>query len=154
DATGLLYGATAGGGGPNNSGVIFSIATDGTNYRLLHRFCRLADCSDGSRPNGLILATDGNLYGTTYSGGKLFAGTVFKLSPPGKFRVLYKFNNNLASTPYAGLIQGSDGKFYGTTYIGGPSRAGTVFSITPTGVLTVLAEFTNANGSLPQAPLV
>ena len=36
----------------------------------------------GSEPNGLVLAKSGILYGTTYHGGSVDAGTVFQLSPP------------------------------------------------------------------------
>ena len=42
---------------------------------------------DGSTPYGPVtLDRDGNVYGTTLSGGKHFAGTVFKISQSGRRR--------------------------------------------------------------------
>ena len=151
DAAGILYGTTAG-GGMQNSGIVFSITTTGT-FTVLHRFCQLSNCSDGSKPNGVIIGADGNLYGTTYSGGSSsFNGTIFTISSGTQFKVLYKFGTN-ASNPYGDLVQGTDGNFYGTTYVGGPARDGTVFSITAAGALTTLQYFNNTNGGLPQAAL-
>lgn len=104
----------------------------------LHNFSGLTD--DGSNPNALIQATDGNFYGTAEfsSGG---AGTVFKITPTGTLTVLHAFcaPNCCTATgcadgefPLAGVVQGTDGKFYGTTYEGGSSgtsNRGTVYSL-------------------------
>ena len=50
---------------------------------MLYYFCSLANCADGENPSaGLIKDTAGNLYGTTYSGVRRLAGTVFELAPP------------------------------------------------------------------------
>lgn len=46
---------------------------------------------DGSGPSGLILARDGNFYGTTSSGGQFNQGTVFRITPGGVETVLYAF---------------------------------------------------------------
>ncbi|HEX5228305.1 MAG TPA: choice-of-anchor tandem repeat GloVer-containing protein, partial [Bryobacteraceae bacterium] len=64
---GSFYGTTLG-GGPSQNGTIFKIAPDGT-FTTLYGFCSKDNCPDGSQPNGLILASDGNLYGTTQAGG-------------------------------------------------------------------------------------
>jgi uncharacterized protein (TIGR03437 family) len=46
----------------------------------VHSFCSPSDCSDGVSPYaGLVQGSDGNLYGTTFSGGAYGAGTVFRL---------------------------------------------------------------------------
>ena len=50
------------------------------------------DFTDGSSPNGgLILDSEGNLYGTTQFGGSSNRGVVFKLNPQGQQTVLYSF---------------------------------------------------------------
>ena len=67
DASGKIYGTTQFGGGnsgvePAGPGVLF--AFDGGTYRVVHRFCAAADCSDGQLPQTApILAPDGMLYG-------------------------------------------------------------------------------------------
>jgi uncharacterized repeat protein (TIGR03803 family) len=133
---------------------------------VLHDFNRL----DGSNPtNGLLLASDGNFYGTTPFGGPGFNndadfGTVFRITSAGEFTNLVNFTSNNGSHPYAPLIEGSNGNLYGTTAGGGPlgpTRNGTVFKMTKAGVLTTLLEFpyepatdTFPDGVSPQAALV
>ncbi len=109
---------------------------------------------DGSNPvANLILASDGNFYGTTYFGGNKNNnslsgnGTVFRISPGGTEEVLYQFNGPDGAQPSGALIQSSDGNFYGTTFSGGNNNNndGTVFKITPAGVETVLHSFTGGS---------
>jgi uncharacterized repeat protein (TIGR03803 family) len=158
DASGTLYGSTVSGGGPNNGGTVFKITPDNTET-VLHSFCIDTDCSDGARPNAVIVGSDGNIYGTTFSGGNDFAGTVFTISPTGAFNSLYLFSPQSQegsahpSNPFAGLIQGSDGNFYGTTYVSNTS-AGTIYSITPSGEVTLLHNFADPEGEFPQSPLI
>lgn len=93
--------------------------------------------TNGAAPHGgVIQGTDGNFYGTTFSGGSSF-GTVFKLTSQGSLSALYNFcslaNCADGSLPNAGLVQGTDGAFYGTT-----ASLTTVFKITSDGKLTTL----------------
>src|SRR5260370_14143398 len=65
---GNFYG-TAGSGGDANYGTVFSITSAGV-LTTLYSFCAQANCVDGSYPEaGLVQATDGNFYGTTFEGG-------------------------------------------------------------------------------------
>lgn len=84
---GNLYGTTSR-GGSNQWGTLFRISPDG-NFTTLHNFCTQTNCTDGSQPlAGLIQATNGTLYGTTYGGGTggyctasfSGCGTVFSLN--------------------------------------------------------------------------
>jgi uncharacterized repeat protein (TIGR03803 family) len=114
---------------------------------------------DGVDPRAnAIQGSDGNFYGTTYSGGASGLGTVFKITPAGVETVLHSFADGTAdgSNPQAALVQASDGNFYGTTSNGGASGLGTVFKITPAGVETVLHSFAGgtADGSVPFAALI
>ncbi|MEO5914553.1 MAG: choice-of-anchor tandem repeat GloVer-containing protein [Luteolibacter sp.] len=128
-----------------------------------------ADLATGSSPVGtLVQASDGNFYGTTYTGGERNQGTVFKMTRGGILTTLVEFTGTAGDAkgwrPQAGLVQGGDGNFYGTTYSGGKFSSdgtrsyGTVFRMTPGGDLTTLVEFTGAGGdkkgSSPQAGLV
>jgi uncharacterized repeat protein (TIGR03803 family) len=150
---GNFYGVTGLGGSSNNCtlgcGTVFKINAKGT-LTTLHSF----DGSDGSGPQaGLIQATDGNFYGTTFSGGTLSGGTVFRMTASGTLTTLYKFcsQSNCAdgSSPYSGLVQGTDGNFYGTTEGGGTNYNGTIFKMTAKGALTTLHSFDNADGYSP-----
>jgi len=69
---GNLYGTAYEGGAncaPDGCGTIFKITPSGT-LTTLHSFCSQSNCTDGEYPEaGLIQATNGNFYGTTYEGG-------------------------------------------------------------------------------------
>jgi uncharacterized repeat protein (TIGR03803 family) len=165
---GSLYGTTAG-GGVNNYGTVFKITPSGT-LTTIYNFCSQTNCTDGSVPYpGLLLATNGTLYGITTAGGTNSSacygsgcGTVFKITPSGTLTTIYNFcsqtNCTDGNAPVAGLVQGTDGSFYGTTTGGGsahcPDGCGTVFKITPTGALTTLHSFDVSDGDNPWAGLV
>ena len=109
-------------------------------------------------PSGLVQDTNGNFYGTTYSGGDYGDGTVFKLSANGGLTNLLSFNGTNGANPQAGLVWGADGQLYGTTYSGGTNDLdsggdGTVFKITTNGVFTSLVSFNVTNGANPAAAL-
>ena len=91
------------------------------------------------------VASDGNFYGTTVSGGNptcgteldhgvptpFPCGTVFRITPTGQLTTLHTFQS--ASVDGYGakgaLLQAANGILYGTTSSGGPSNNGTVFSL-------------------------
>src|ERR1022692_5071057 len=92
-ANGDLYGTTRYGGvAPrNNSGTVFKITLGGT-LTTLYSFCSQTNCTDGEAPvAGLVQAADGDLYGTTNTGGAIGLGTVFKITPRGTLTTLYSF---------------------------------------------------------------
>ncbi|HEX4120441.1 MAG TPA: choice-of-anchor tandem repeat GloVer-containing protein, partial [Verrucomicrobiae bacterium] len=110
--------------------------------------------ADGGTPNGLTLASNGVLYGTTQTGGDYGGGTVFSVMADGVFQTLVQFATTNGSNPQAALTQGADGNFYGTTEGGGTNGDGTVFKMTPDGALTTLVAFTNATSANPYVALV
>ena len=164
---GDLYGTTTFGGanscgvgGTNvGCGTVFKITPSGT-LTTLYSFCSQSACADGEYPNGLVKATNGDLYGTTQEGGDPFGsfGTVFKITPSGALTTLYVFAGNFAGVYPAGLTQAANGEFYGTTSSGGAAGAGTVFKTTPAGALTTLYSFCSqtdcGDGENPFASLV
>jgi len=159
-ADGKFYGTTLA-GGVNNEGVgtVFKISPTGT-LTTLYSFCAQMYCFDGEYPEaGLILATNGNFYGTTWLGGFSRAcggpcGTVFKITPTGTLTTLESFDYGDGADPEAGLVQGLDGNFYGTTSYGGAEGYGTVLKITPGGTLTTLHSFDDTDGAIPLASLL
>ena len=101
--------------------------------------------SDGANPNGLVLASDGNLYGTANVGAN-GSGSVFRITTNGVLTTLHAFTGgNDGSGPRAALIQGTDGNLYGTTVNGGANGNGTVFKIGLNGVLSSLHAFDGAS---------
>ena len=109
-------------------GTVFKI-THGGNLTTLYDFCPAASCGTFPRA-GLIQGTDGDFYGTTYSGGahgQNYGGTVFRVTSEGAVTTLHNFCSkaNCADgiAPIAGLIQATDGNFYGTTTWGGTNTS-------------------------------
>jgi uncharacterized repeat protein (TIGR03803 family) len=151
-ADGNFYG-TADNGGTNGDGTVFRITSDG----VLTPLYSFTNGVDGAIPTaGLVQASDGNFYGTTYGGGTKNVGSVFRITSGGVLTALYSFTNGVdCAGPFAGLIQGSDGNFYGITRYGGRKEAGGIFKITPGGILTPLYTFTNGlDGERPYGGLV
>jgi uncharacterized repeat protein (TIGR03803 family) len=150
---GNFYGATYGGGDQYSDGTVFKISPAGT-LTTLYEF----DFAHGAQPYaGVIQATDGNFYGTTYSGGAYGQGTVYKITSQGTLSVVYSFGeyDNDPFFPVTPLAQGKDGNFYGTTpYGGNSSNSGAVFKLTPDGVFTTLYAFSGPDGYSPGGPMV
>jgi uncharacterized repeat protein (TIGR03803 family) len=170
---GNLYGTTSG-GGAKGGGTIFKVTPSGS-LTTLYSFCSQAGCTDGAGPYaGLVLASDGDFYGTTVSGGggscNNGCGTVFKITPKGTLTTIHTFDGLDGAGPCGALVQATDGFFYGTTSAGGannlgttyfcgalfeePSASGTIFKINPGGTLTTLHSFDGSDGADPVAGLV
>jgi uncharacterized repeat protein (TIGR03803 family) len=149
---GNLYGTTFGGGTAKGFGTVFKIAPSGT-LTTLHRFCTQSGCPDGQFPQtGLVQAANGNLYGTTISGGAYGDGTIFEITTNGKLTTLYSVCSQSGCPDgnylIAGLIQATDGNLYGIMGVGGANGAGTIFKITLSGNLTTLYNFCSQSGCL------
>ncbi len=153
---GNFYG-TAYNGGAHGWGSVFRVTPAGA-VTVLYDFCAQANCADGADPGSIILATDGNFYGTTSAGGAFCSpvsnppgcGTVFKISPTGSFTVLHSFNATDGATPNW-IIEGADKSFYGTAFDGGAvcTICGTVFKMTPAGTITIIHNFKGSDGQNP-----
>ncbi len=80
-------------GGKYKLGLVFGINLDGSNYTPMHSFG--TSFVDGLEPmSGLCLASDGNLYGTAYTGGKYNEGLVYSIAPDGSnYRALHSFTS-------------------------------------------------------------
>lgn len=131
-ANGNLYGTTAAGGDGSNtgSGTVYEMTPTGS-LTSLYSFCLQTGCADGSDPQALILAPDGNFYGTTYSGGaNNGTGTVFEITSTGQPTTLHTFTGTDGANPSGALLLDTNGTFYGTTWSGGKNGSyGTVFSL-------------------------
>jgi uncharacterized repeat protein (TIGR03803 family) len=148
-------------GGANGYGAIFKITPSGT-LTILYSFCALSNCADGNYPvAGLVEDTNGDLYGTTTSGGSTDYGTAFRFSPDGTLTTLHNFclDNDYptcsdGAKPNAPLILASDGNLYGTASTGGTNaciviNCGTLFQITKGGEFSTVYDFTYASSFFP-----
>lgn len=158
-----FYGATA-----NSSGTIFKLTPSGT-LTTLYSFCSQANCTDGRSPSVPIQGADGNLYGTTQSGGNTSSacqvnydgcGTVYKVTRGGKLTVLHAFNFADGKVPLAPLIQSASGSFYGTTFEGGyvyqflcGFGCGTIFKISSTGAFATVRVLHGVEAGNPESAL-
>jgi uncharacterized repeat protein (TIGR03803 family) len=121
--------------------------------------------SDGVLPNGLVMDTSGNLYGTMSSGpnteSSIGNGLVYELSASGVFTILHSFTGVASgdgAVPAGALTIDKSSNLYGTTTYGGLGSSegyGTVFKITAAGKYSILHKFTaaNADGNQPNGPV-
>jgi len=142
-----------------------------TKFKVLHTFHGVP--KDGAFPGGaLVRDADGNLYGTTGSGGRghgvcvgFFVegcGTAFMLDKNGRKIWQHSFQLPTGIGPIAGLLRDKAGNFYGTTILGGDSKCpedqygcGTVFRLDEAGKETVLHKFTGTpDGVDPDSAVV
>jgi len=167
---GKLYGTTAQGGN-QGAGVIFNLTPWMTvcpslncswRENLVHQFQGFPN--DGIAPwyGDLIWDLQGNIYGTTGSGGANDTGTVFELSPSGNGyteQIIYSFPHNYdEGYPRASVIMDGSGNLFGTA-TGFTDNAGNVFELSYTpGVGWVesdLYKFQNGDdGGDPEGGLV
>ena len=152
---GAFYGTTQTGGW-YGKGTAFKITSSGV-FSNLFSFTGTNGPYTGDGPSGnLVLDANGNLYGTTESGGASDNGTLFEVTTGGGFISLVSFTGTSGAYPgdypSAGLAWGANGNLYGTTQYGGTNDLenggdGTIFEVTTGGVFTSLVSFTATNGS-------
>jgi uncharacterized repeat protein (TIGR03803 family) len=172
DGQGNLYGATVGASSifydPVYLGSVFVLKKRSFGY--LHSY---KDGEGGAVPNsGLVMDTQGNVYGTTVFGGDYpcstgyGCGTVYRVTPHKVYTVLYNFMGGTdGESPNGHLVLDSDGNLYGTTDLGGGAGTGcggmlnrycgTVFKLAPDGTETILHSFAGGvDGENPNGGLV
>jgi uncharacterized repeat protein (TIGR03803 family) len=148
---GNVYGTTSGGGAYAN-GTVYALNFKSRTETVLHSFMGAPDGADPVA--GLAQDSAGNFYGVAYRGGAENFGTMFEVSPGGKFTLLYSFSNPATEGcgPAGTLVMTPSGALYGTTYFGGTSEGrGTVFEYS-SATYTTLKNFA-PGGALPRAGL-
>jgi uncharacterized repeat protein (TIGR03803 family) len=128
DRQGNLYGTTASGPGEGNGGTVYELQPSGDswNYGILAALSGFGGPEDAPTMDGA-----GNLYATSYGGGRSTYGNVFKLTPSGgswTYTDLHDFNGHDGADPYGSVLLDAHGNVYGTTSEFG---YGGIWEITP-----------------------
>jgi len=165
DAQGNLYGtAVTGGGGTceGGCGVVFKLTNSGGLWTqsVIHTFI---GPSDGSGPGSPVtIDTQGNVYGTTPTGGAFGLGTLYQLRPGASgwtIRVLHTFTggNDGGGGSAGRLLLDASGNLYGVCTTGGAHGFGTVYQLSRSQgqwVFTTLYAFKDQpDGALPYGSL-
>lgn len=143
-----LFGTTIA-GGAHHYGCVFTIDTNGGNYKDIFDF----NGTNGNSPNEVILS--GNvLYGMTSSGGSNNMGVVFSVDTDGtNYNDLLDFLGSNGSYPSSGLIL-SGTTLYGLTSQGGANDTGVIFSVRTNGTgYTDILDFSHSTGITPAGDL-
>lgn len=157
-ADGSFYGtANVDPAAPSEADVIYRLTPAGAVEQL-----GLLTGPIGIFSQGLVLASDGRLYGTTLTGERPLpplepnygSGTAFSVQPssPGT-TLLHSFSNDTPTGPAGPLVQAADGNLYGTSCYGGIYNRGTVFRL-DAGAITTLHSFSGHDGLCPSSGLV
>ncbi len=149
DGQGHVFGTTPS-GGSGGYGTFYEYDIPTTIYTTLITFSGGFNVN-GAAPNSLTLDGQGNLFGTTYSGGTKFGGTIFKYDTASNtFTTLVDIDQSAAASPFAGVTLDGQGHLFGTTVANGAKGYGTVFEYTLTSKqFTILASF-GGNAGHPQ----
>jgi len=150
---GKLFGQTYG-GGKFSSGIMFDYNT--ATSAFIKRF-DFMQSDEGSRNlGGLMIGTDGWVYGTTREGGEYQGGTIYRINPADReFENLYDFDIfSYGGYPMTGLMQAADGYFYGVTPNGGTVDDGVIYRFDANNnIVTVLEDLiTPSEGQKPSGP--
>lgn len=159
-ADGWLYGTSRGGGthsspsAPDGAGVLFRYHTGQPNsFQVVVDFNGV----NGTDPQGLMQAADGNIFGMTRRGGVNDRGTIFCFQPLlNTFAVVHSFSGLNGELPTkCRLLQANNGNLYGMTTWGGLHDFGVVFCYNiPTKIFTKLHDFDGSDGAWPMGTLM
>lgn len=130
--------------GGSGYGNVFEVTPEGQETTLYS----FTGGTGGSDVNSkLTQDSHGNLYGTTFAGGSMDEGAVFKITASGVYSVVYSFCQLAKCAdgyePYGWLTRDSQGNLYGLTY----SNPQVVFKVTATGEESVI--YSGIGGNWP-----
>ena len=116
--------------GRHDGGVLSACDTMGS-ASTLYQFGYSAN---GFRPDNLMKASDGKLYGTASIGGTAGNGIIFSMNADGTtFTKLHEFTDAEGYQPSGKLLEASDGKLYGACRHGGANGLGSLYRIDKNG---------------------
>ncbi|MEO8446000.1 MAG: choice-of-anchor tandem repeat GloVer-containing protein [bacterium] len=140
-------------GGSGNTGIIFSIKENGSDFQIMHSFG--SSSTDGTSPYGSLQLSNGFLYGTTRTGGDHDHGSVFRINTSGTtYEILYSLKrNSFGEYPIDNVVLNTDGtELYCLAQAGGEfdssgsNQYGTVFELNTLGIIGI----NNASSIVPE----
>ena len=135
-----------------DSGCIFSIDTNGSNYKVLYNFTG----PYGAYPWGSLMLLKDRLYGMTSAGGGYHKGCAFSIDTNGGgYSYLYSFQGIAnGANPHGSFIYASTNLLYGMTSRGGVNDSGCIFTLdTNGGRFKDLFNFKDTSGIYPHGSL-
>ncbi len=110
----------------------------------------------GGNYGGLMVASNGKLYGMSSGGGSYDAGTIYSFDPStNAFSNLFNFEETRGREPRGSLMQATNGKLYGMTTMGGINGAGVIFSYDPIiNAFNKVHDFNYTDGYFPSGTLM
>ncbi|GJG94183.1 hypothetical protein CBA19C6_06860 [Cupriavidus pauculus] len=163
DSAGNLFGTTSTGGSffscMFGCGTVFKLQANGDGTYQSATTLYAFEGAAGSKPAGLMLDGQGNLYGVTTGGN----GTAFRMQANGDGTyatpvTLHAFTGmGTDGNVPTELAMDAQGNLFGTTQNGGTNGSGTAFKLKPNGdgtyTTTTLYSFSSATGATPLAGL-
>lgn len=145
---GRLYGTTW--WGPGDRGTLFSVATDGSGFTVLHQFDPVTEGRPGPPSTSALTVFRGELWGTAGAPTNGDGGVLFSVGVDGHYRTRQRFPT--MRYPMNRLVAAPDGQLYGHFAASGRLFSGSVFRYAPdTGVVTEVYTFTRT-GPAGRAP--
>ncbi len=156
-ADGSFYGVT-GAGGDYNRGVLFQYFPSSNTYEVHFSFGETN--THGQSPGaGLLIASNGKIYGSTRDGGSNGAGTLFVYDidkDSVSFFHSFSTSGGSGNDPQSRFTETQDGDLILPLYYGGSNNSGAIYEVdTATLTVTKLVDFDNTvNGRQPSGDLV
>jgi uncharacterized repeat protein (TIGR03803 family) len=151
DANGNLFGTTDV-GGTNSVGVVWELVKGSGTITPLASF----NGSNGANPRGPVtFDANGNLFGTTESGGANGGGVLWELAKGSStIQALASFTSTSGVNPAGRVTFDASGNAYGTAQNGGANSKGTVWELAKgSSTIIALASFNTSNGASPFGPV-
>jgi uncharacterized repeat protein (TIGR03803 family) len=138
---GRLYGTTV--WGPGGRGTLFSVATDGSGFTVLHQFDPATEGRPGLPSTSGLTVFRGELWGTAGAPTNGDGGVLFSVGVDGHYQERYRFP--ASRVPWNRLVAAPDGQLYGHFAASGRLFSGSVFRYAPdTGVVSDVHTFTRS----------
>ena len=148
DSHGNLFGTTAS-GGANGRGTVWEIDQGTKTFHVLAPFTNAA--GDGPA-TGIVIDSQGNIFGTSSFGGTSDLGTVWELGQGSNaIQTLASFNGTNGARPQlSGLALDSAGNLFGVTPLGGEFAGGALWEVAHgSNNIQVVHSFDSLDGALP-----